>query len=83
MDGNVIAAISELRADGEIDPGEGFVFDISAANRPAAEGGVRIKDVRFRLVVADDAVARLIVPDPRIAEATDPNTALCSRGERS
>lgn len=84
MDAGVIATISELREqeDGnDINPGDGFAFDVSATNAPVEEGGVKIKDVRFRLAVANDSVAKLVVPDPRVAAATDPNNgAALTRG---
>ncbi len=45
-----------------LNPNEGFTFSVSASNADAANGGVALKNVKYRISVDDPAVAKVLVP---------------------
>ena len=62
----VTVAITDVTpADGDgtkINPGEDFVVHLETTNAAATSGGVAIRNLKYRLTVADGSVAKLIVP---------------------
>jgi hypothetical protein len=64
VDSNVTITITNLISAGTtINPGEGFSLRLNAANASASNGGIPLKNVVWYVLVQDDAVAKLIVPD--------------------
>ncbi len=67
LDTKVTVSISTFQAEvpNAISPGERFTFNITAANANAANGGLRLINVRYHLKVDNAAVptAKLIVPN--------------------
>ncbi|MGH9835195.1 MAG: hypothetical protein ACREBD_29270 [Blastocatellia bacterium] len=65
LDTKVTVTLSEFRAEvpNAISPNERFTFDITAANANAANGGLRLINVRYHLKVVNPAKAKLIVPN--------------------
>ncbi len=59
----VTVTISPFRAEvpNAISPGEKFTFDITAANATAANGGLKLVNVRYHLKVVSPSKAKLIV----------------------
>lgn len=66
--GTVISALTPV-VSGPINPGDEFSFKITALNAPAANGGIRLVNVRYHLKVVNPAIASLIVPGGGIALA--------------
>ncbi|HVF87433.1 MAG TPA: hypothetical protein VM866_07575, partial [Pyrinomonadaceae bacterium] len=63
LDTKVAVTISAFRADvpNAIGPGEHFKFDITVANATAANGGLKLINVRYHLKVVSPSKAKLIV----------------------
>jgi len=85
----VAVAITDVTpADGDgtkINPGEDFVVHLETTNAAAASGGVAIRNLKYRLTVADGSVAKLIVPGTLINRTTslDGKTVLTEGDERT
>jgi hypothetical protein len=78
----VKAELSEITPEGSIiDAEEAFTFTVTARNLPAAEGGVAIKNVRYRLTVLHPTVAKLIVPSAVHGTATGLGGTVLAPGE--
>jgi len=63
LDTKVTVTVSPFRAEvpNAIGPGEKFTFDITAANANAADGGLKLINVRYHVKVLSPAKAKLIV----------------------
>lgn len=71
LDTKVKVSISALVADvpNMISPNEGFTFSITASNANTYNGGIRLVQVSYHLMVENPAVAKLIVPPVATATA--------------
>jgi len=72
VDTKVTVSISEVTpaAGDEVNPNEEFSFLVTATNARAHAGGIRLKNVIWRVRVANDGIAKLIVPPaPMVARA--------------
>jgi len=58
----VTVTITTLGVGTSINPGEGFGVSVRATNADAANGGVALKNVKYRIAMADASVAKLTVP---------------------
>ena len=73
LDSKVAVTISALTpaSGANITPNETFTFKVTAANVDAANGGIALKNVKYRISVDNDAVAKIQVPASASGTATD------------
>jgi hypothetical protein len=73
LDNKVTVTISGVtpQAGNAVNPNESFTFRVVATNADAANGGVALKNVRYRISVDNPAVVKLKVPPTTSGSATD------------